>query len=88
MASKTKTPTRRVPKNTGLVRQLLSDAQSEYYELCVVKIATRRRGEYDTIGTIDRIDLKEKMIYINEAQAIEGVPFNRIVEYKWAVRRL
>jgi len=79
------TKTRKAPDNHDLVQQLLNDARAGCYEGFAVRItACRTDGtNYEVIGPVYTIDLREERIQIEEAQAIEGVPLDEIIGYKW-----
>lgn len=79
---------RQAEGNVGLVRQLLIDARSGYYQGCDVRITSRSESgkRYEVVGPVDRVDFRKKKIYIEEAQAIEGVSFSRIISYMWLAK--
>jgi hypothetical protein len=71
--------------NARVARQLVSDAVSECYEGCSVRIRALNKsgGEYELVGPVDRVDLAEERIYVQEAQAVEGVSLGRVISYEW-----
>ena len=85
MAVETDISQRLVGENEGLVGQLLNDTGAGCYEGCAVRIiALGGSGEeHEVVGSVDRVDLRREVIYINEAQAIEGVSLSNIIRYEW-----
>lgn len=85
MGAGTNRPNRSARDNVGLVQQLVYDVSAGCFEGCTITITARGKGgaRRKVVGPIDRVDLKEEMIYINEAQATEGVGFKDIISYRW-----
>jgi len=76
---------RQVEDNKELVQQLLNDVRAGCYEGCAIRITAQRTGgtNYKVTGLVHAIDLRGERFQIEEAQAIEGVPFREIRGYKW-----
>lgn len=87
-AIKTRSAARQAGGNAGLVRRLITETRAGCYQGCAVRIISRSESgrSYEVVGPVDRVDFRKKKIYIEEAQAIEGVAFARIISYVWLVK--